>query len=113
MGKTHSSGQTERNNTSEQAVTPSFGAKLLLIPIYFYRYAISPLIGPRCRFYPTCSTYAVEAIKIHGALKGGWLALTRILRCHPWSAGGEDPVPPAQGNKKACCGHHNKPSEKN
>ena len=78
-----------------------------MLPIYFYRYAISPLIGPRCRFYPTCSTYAVEAIKLHGALKGGWLALKRIARCHPWSEGGEDPVPPA--NKKACCEHHNKP----
>lgn len=56
------------------------------------------MIGPRCRFYPTCSTYAVEAIKVHGGLKGGWLAIKRIVRCHPWSEGGEDPVPP-------CCSH--------
>ncbi|WGE37003.1 membrane protein insertion efficiency factor YidD [Actinobacillus genomosp. 1] len=56
-------------------------------------------MGPRCRFYPTCSTYAVEAIKLHGAIKGGWLAAKRIVRCHPWNEGGEDPVPP-------CCGHH-------
>lgn len=74
-------------------VTPSFGAHLLLLPIYFYRYCISPLIGPRCRFYPTCSTYAVEAIKMHGAIKGGGLSIKRIVRCHPWSEGGEDPVP--------------------
>ncbi|WP_035529997.1 membrane protein insertion efficiency factor YidD [Haemophilus sputorum] len=106
MGKTHPSKQTSCNERKTSVTSPSFGAKLLLLPIYFYRYAISPLIGPRCRFYPTCSTYAVEAIKLHGALKGGWLALKRIARCHPWSEGGEDPVPPA--NKKACCEHHNK-----
>lgn len=107
MGKTHSSKQTSCNERKTPVTSPSFGAKLLLLPIYFYRYAISPLIGPRCRFYPTCSTYAVEAIKLHGALKGGWLVLKRIARCHPWSEGGEDPVPPV--NRKACCEHHNKP----
>ena len=69
----------------------------MLLPIYFYRYFISPLIGPRCRFYPSCSTYAVEAIKIHGAIKGGYLAFKRILRCNPLNEGGEDPVP-----AKAC-----------
>ena len=69
-------------------------AYLMLALVHFYRYVISPSIGPRCRFYPTCSTYALEAIKIHGAVKGGWLALKRILRCHPFSQGGDDPVPP-------------------
>lgn len=69
-------------------------AYVMLALVHFYRYVISPLIGPRCRFYPTCSTYALEAIKIHGAVKGGWLALKRILRCHPFSQGGDDPVPP-------------------
>ncbi|WP_373766730.1 membrane protein insertion efficiency factor YidD [Glaesserella sp.] len=69
-------------------------AYVMLALVHFYRYVISPLIGPRCRFYPTCSTYALEAIKIHGAWKGGWLALKRILRCHPFSQGGDDPVPP-------------------
>lgn len=103
MGKTHS---PEQKSNSEQSLSEqkriSLLARLFLLPIYFYRYAISPLIGPRCRFYPTCSTYAVEAIKIHGAIKGGYLAVKRILRCNPLSEGGEDPVP------KCACHHHNK-----
>lgn len=96
MGKTHSSEQKSGSTCSEvksSEVKMGLVAKLLLLPIYFYQYAISPLIGPRCRFYPTCSTYAVEAIKIHGAIKGGYLALRRIARCHPFSEGGDDPVP--------------------
>lgn len=64
-----------------------------------YQLFISPLLGPRCRFYPTCSHYALEAIDTHGALKGGWLALRRVLRCHPWNPGGLDPVPPRCGCK--------------
>ena len=94
MGKTHSSEQKSGSSCSEvksSEVKMGLVAKLLLLPIYFYQYAISPLIGPRCRFYPTCSTYAVEAIKIHGAIKGGYLALRRIARCHPFSEGGDDP----------------------
>jgi len=65
----------------------------LLIFIRAYRYFISPLLGPRCRFYPSCSSYAEEAIKVHGAVKGGWLATKRICRCHPFNEGGLDPVP--------------------
>ena len=61
--------------------------------ILVYRYAVSPLLGPRCRFYPSCSAYALEAIERHGALRGLWLGLTRIGRCHPWHPGGYDPVP--------------------
>lgn len=61
--------------------------------IRIYRYAVSPLLGPRCRFYPTCSCYADEAIEQHGALKGSYLTLRRLLRCHPWHPGGFDPVP--------------------
>lgn len=67
--------------------------KVLLAPIYFYRNVISPLTPPSCRFTPTCSTYAIEAIKKHGPLKGVYLAVRRILRCHPWGGSGYDPVP--------------------
>jgi putative membrane protein insertion efficiency factor len=70
--------------------------KLALLPIQFYRYAISPLMADHCRFYPSCSCYAIEAINTHGSLRGGWLAVRRLGRCHPWNTGGFDPVPPAQ-----------------
>jgi putative membrane protein insertion efficiency factor len=58
-----------------------------------YQRLISPLLGPRCRFHPSCSQYALEAIERHGPVKGGWLALRRIARCHPLNPGGHDPVP--------------------
>ena len=61
--------------------------------IHVYRFAISPLLGPRCRFHPTCSEYALEAVGRFGAARGGWLALCRIARCHPWHPGGVDHVP--------------------
>ncbi len=66
---------------------------LLVLPIRFYQICISPLTPPACRFTPTCSQYAVEALKKHGPLKGLYLALRRILRCHPWGGSGYDPVP--------------------
>ena len=66
---------------------------LLLLLISFYRAAISPMLPPSCRYVPTCSAYAMEAIEKYGAAKGGWLALKRILRCHPFHKGGYDPVP--------------------
>lgn len=68
-------------------------AWLLILPIRFYQLAISPLFPPSCRFVPTCSQYAVEALRRHGPLRGSWLAIRRILRCHPWNPGGYDPVP--------------------
>jgi hypothetical protein len=66
---------------------------VLIAFIRAYQYLLSPWWGSQCRFTPTCSHYAVEALERHGALGGSWLALKRILRCHPWSAGGYDPVP--------------------
>jgi putative membrane protein insertion efficiency factor len=65
----------------------------LLALISLYRQWISPLLGPRCRFIPSCSAYGIEAISRHGALRGGWLTLKRLLRCHPWTPCGCDPVP--------------------
>jgi putative membrane protein insertion efficiency factor len=66
--------------------------KILLLLIKFYRKFISPLTGPHCRFYPTCSQYALEAISKYGAIKGGWMSIKRICRCNPWNPGGYDPV---------------------
>ncbi len=66
---------------------------IFLLPVYFYRACISPMLPPACRYVPTCSQYAVEAVMKHGILRGGWLALKRILRCHPWGGSGYDPVP--------------------
>lgn len=72
--------------------------RLLLIGLLrTYRFAISPLYGQVCRYHPTCSAYALEAVTVHGAMKGSWLAVRRLLRCHPWSLGGYDPVPPRTG----------------
>jgi len=69
-------------------------ATILLGLIWFYRLAISPWLPRRCRFAPTCSAYALEAIERHGPLEGSRLAVLRVARCHPWHAGGHDPVPP-------------------
>lgn len=74
--------------------------KFLLAVIRFYRKHISPFLPPMCRYYPTCSCYAVEAIETHGAFKGFLLALWRVLRCNPLSPGGYDPVPPKREKKK-------------
>ncbi len=66
---------------------------VLLIPVYFYKYAISPLTPASCRHIPSCSQYALEAVKIHGPFKGFWLATKRIAKCNPWGTHGHDPVP--------------------
>ena len=66
---------------------------ILILPVRFYQKFISPLTPPSCRFTPTCSQYAVEALRKHGPVKGLWLAIIRILRCHPWGGSGYDPVP--------------------
>ena len=67
--------------------------QVLLALIRLYQYLLGPLLGANCRFFPSCSDYAREAVQKHGALKGVWLAARRILRCHPYHAGGYDPVP--------------------
>lgn len=67
--------------------------QMLILPIRFYQYCISPLFPAACRYTPTCSSYAIEAIKKHGPIKGTWLAIRRICRCHPWGGSGYDPVP--------------------
>ena len=68
---------------------------LLIGLLKAYRLLISPLYGQVCRYHPSCSAYALEAVTSHGAARGSWLAGRRLLRCHPWAAGGYDPVPPA------------------
>jgi len=67
--------------------------RLLVWLLRGYQLLVSPMLGQNCRFYPTCSNYAVEAVKVHGAARGGWLALRRLGRCHPWHEGGVDLVP--------------------
>ena len=70
-----------------------FFGRVLILPIRFYQRFISPLTPPACRYTPTCSQYAVEAIRRHGPVRGLWLAIKRISRCHPWGGSGYDPVP--------------------
>jgi putative membrane protein insertion efficiency factor len=70
--------------------------KLLISLIQVYRYLLSPLLGPSCRYLPTCSQYAQEAIEVHGVARGSWLSLKRVCSCHPWHAGGYDPVPESE-----------------
>jgi len=71
--------------------------KVLIAFVRVYQYTISPLLGPRCRYYPSCSNYAVEALREHGVVRGLGLAVWRLLRCNPFSNGGYDPVPPRPG----------------
>lgn len=82
---------------AESAVTESNGPGIAALPVIFllriYRRLISPLLGQNCRFHPTCSRYAIQALESHGLIRGGWLALKRVSRCHPFHDGGLDPVP--------------------
>ena len=71
-------------------------ARILALPVHGYRLLLSPWMGHGCRFQPTCSAYALEALRIHGGLRGGWLTLVRLARCNPWGGSGFDPVPPAK-----------------
>lgn len=69
-------------------------SRLLILMLRGYQRFVSPFLPPTCRYHPTCSQYAIEAIRGHGPLRGGWLALKRLMRCHPWGRGGLDPLPP-------------------
>ena len=73
---------------------------VILAPIYGYRFGLSPLLGVNCRFSPSCSAYAIEAIQLHGPIKGGYLAAKRISKCHPWGGSGVDPVPKQAKHEK-------------
>lgn len=90
----------EKDRSALQKIAISF--------VRFYQIVISPLLGPRCRYFPTCSEYAIQAINCHGVRKGCWLAIKRLLKCHPLSAGGYDPVPQC----KHGCNHQPKPDNK-
>jgi len=74
--------------------------RILILLVRVYQWLISPLIGPRCRFYPSCSHYTVEALSRHGLLRGGFYAARRIACCHPWHPGGFDPVPEPRSAEK-------------
>lgn len=69
-------------------------ARVLALPVHAWRRFLSPFLPPACRFHPSCSSYALEALEVHGAARGSWLTLRRIFRCHPFHPGGFDPVPP-------------------
>jgi putative membrane protein insertion efficiency factor len=75
---------------------------VLLALIRVYRYTISPLMGSNCRFYPSCSAYALDAVRLHGPWRGAYLALRRLSRCHPWHEGGLDPVPVKRERAPRC-----------
>lgn len=76
-------------------MTPA--ARLLAFPVHVWRLAVRPFVPAACRYAPSCSGYALEALRVHGAFRGAWLAVRRIARCHPWAEGGFDPVPPRHG----------------
>lgn len=79
--------------------------RMLILLVRFYQYFISPMLPPSCRYEPTCSAYMIEAIQVHGPLKGLYLGVRRVLRCHPLRDGGYDPVPPP------CCAHQQRNTE--
>jgi len=84
-----------------QPASAKFLAFILALPIRFYRICISPMIPSRCRYTPTCSEYALEALDKHGPIRGLWLSVKRIARCHPWGSHGYDPVPEKDSQKKS------------
>ncbi len=85
---------------------------LLILLLRGYQYLISPLLGSNCRFYPTCSAYAMEALESHGVIRGSYLALRRLLRCHPYHEGGIDLVPAAPTHRNCCSDAREQKSDK-
>jgi len=83
--------------SASHPLRPGWPARGMLVLLRCYQVFLAPLVGTGCRFYPSCSRYALEAVARHGAWRGGWLALRRLLRCHPFSSGGYDPVPDSSG----------------
>ena len=81
-----------------KAAVQTGAAQLGIGAVRVYQWTLRPLIGSHCRFWPSCSEYAVEALRVHGAARGTVMAAKRILRCNPWHEGGVDPVPPSKGN---------------
>jgi uncharacterized protein len=77
----------------KEVAVPTLPARVLMAPVIGYRRFLSPLLGPRCRFFPSCSEYTLEALRRHGAARGLWLSVRRLARCHPFHPGGYDPVP--------------------
>lgn len=83
----------ELNEERERIAAASWPARALIALVRLYQVTLGHLIGGQCRFAPTCSHYSIEALARHGAIKGGWLTLRRLVRCHPWGGSGDDPVP--------------------
>ena len=84
-------------------------SRLLIGLLRMYQLILSPMLGQNCRFYPSCSSYAIEALRVHGAARGSLLSARRVCKCHPWHEGGVDPVPPTRGehdSTTACGCHH-------
>jgi putative membrane protein insertion efficiency factor len=84
------------NQADALSVATGRVVRLLVVVLQFYRQWISPALPPTCRFFPSCSAYAIEALTVHGMVRGSWLTVRRVLRCGPWHPGGMDPVPPAR-----------------
>lgn len=80
-------------------LVPRLPVLLLVLVLRAYQLLVSPMLGPTCRFYPSCSAYAVDALRTHGLFRGVWLTVRRLLRCHPWNPGGVDLVPPRAGRQ--------------
>jgi uncharacterized protein len=99
-GRTEPAARTVAGETADRSGEPGSVARVLMAAVNGYRRFVSPLLPPRCRFEPSCSAYAVEALSQHGAARGLWLTVRRIARCHPFNPGGYDPVPPRGAGRR-------------